>query len=174
MYCAMHFWVSHWPGEFPPPVWNDWAPVSALVLSVCCIYVGSGSGGGHGSVSCWSWSQFFSRVRCAAVDCAVALWCQSLAALTEASHCRLSLCERSNVWSTVPWNSCFDMLGMPLVPILYCSLIFALTSRSFIWFGCWQWSSSLRWSHCCLACLSIHLSTSEAHFVLDCQSCWLS
>jgi len=42
MYCAMHFWVSHWPGEFPLPVWNNWAPVSALVLSVCFIYGGQG------------------------------------------------------------------------------------------------------------------------------------
>jgi len=170
----MHFWVGHWPWEFPPPVWNDWAPVGALVLLVYCIYMGSGSGGGRGAVGCWGWSQFLSRVCSAAVDLAVALQCQSLAALTEASHCCLSLCESSNVQSTVPWKSFFDTLGMPLVPMLYCSLIFTLTSRSFIWFGCWWCSLSLQWSHCCLACLSIHFNTSEAHFVLDRQSCWFS
>jgi len=132
--------------------------------------MGSGSGGGHGTAGCWGWSQFLSKFRCAMVDCAVALPCQSLAALAEASHCHLSLCERSKVLSTVSWKSVLDALGIPLVPMLYCSLIFVLTSRSFIWFSCWQWSSSLQWSHCCLACLSIHFNTSEAHFLLDCQS----
>jgi len=46
-------------------------------------------------------SQFHSKVLCAAVDLALAHLCRSLAALTEASHCCLSLCERDKVWSTV-------------------------------------------------------------------------
>jgi len=169
----MHFKVGHWLGELPPPVWNDWAPVGTLISKVSCIPHGSGSGGGHGAASCWGCSQLHSKVHCAAVDRAVALLCWSLATLTEASHCCLSLCERVRVWSMVSWKSTLDVLGIPLVLIVYCSLILALTLRSFTRFGCCQCNLSFWWSHCCLACLSIHLSTSEAHFVLDRLSCWL-
>jgi len=84
--------------------------------------MGSGSGGGHGAASCWGCSQLCSRVNCAMVDHAVALLCRFLAALTEVSHCHLSLCERVRVWSIVARKSALDALGNPLVLMLYCSL----------------------------------------------------
>jgi len=169
----MHFKVGPWLGSFCHQcgttglLWVPWFQ-RWFVFSV-----GSGSGGGHGAASCWGCSQLHSKVHCAAVDHAVALLCWSLATLTEASHCCLSLCERVRVWSMVSWKSTLDVLGIPLVLIVYCSLILALTLRSFTRFGCCQCNLSFWWSHCCLACLSIHLSTSEAHFVLDRLSCWL-
>jgi len=132
--------------------------------------VGSGSGGGQFSTGCWGWSQFLNKVCCAAMDLALAHLCRSLAALTEASHCFLSLCVSAKVWVTVSWNNAFDSLGISFVPMLYCSRMFALTSRSLTLFGCFWWSLSFWWSHCCCACLSIHFKTSVAHFVLDCQS----
>jgi len=31
----MHFRVGHWPGELLPLVWNNWAPMGALVFRGC-------------------------------------------------------------------------------------------------------------------------------------------
>jgi len=57
---------------------------------------------------------------------------------------------------------------------LYCSHIFVFRARSFTLFGFCLCNLLFQWSHCCLAYLSTHFSTSVAHLLLDCCSCWLS
>jgi len=137
--------------------------------------MGSGSGGGWGTAGCWGCSQLHRRVYCAVVDHAVALLCWFLAALTQVSqHCCLSLCGKVKVWSTVSQKSILDVLGIPLVPVVYCSWMFVLTLMSFTLFGCCQCNLLLQWSQCCCAFLSIHFKTSDAHLVLNLQSCQLS
>jgi len=164
----MHFIVGHWPGELLPPVWNN------LFQRISEFPIGSGPGGGCSAASCWGCSKLHISACCAAVDLAVAHQCQFLAALTEASHCCLSLCDRVSVQLIIAQKSALDALGIPLVPMLYCSQMLALTLRSFTWFSCCQCSLSFWRSHCCHAFLSTHFKTSDVHLALEHQSCWLS
>jgi len=108
------------------------------------------------------------------MDLADACWYWFLVALIDASHCLLLLWGRFNVCSIVVLKSAFKALSNPLFPRLYCSWILALTSRSFMQFGCCQCNSSFLWSHCCLALFSTHCRTSDIHFTLEHLSCLLS
>jgi len=174
MYCAMHFIVGHWPGELLLLVWNNWAPFGVpLFQSVSEFSIGSGAGGGLWAGGGCICSQFLSKVCCAAMDLADACQYWFLVALIDVSHCHLSLWGRFSVCLIVSLKSTFEALGSPFLPMLYCSWMFALTSRSFIQFGYCQCNSLFWWSHCCLVFFNTHFSTSKIHFSLKHLSCWL-
>jgi len=146
MYCAKHFIVSPWPGELLPLVWNDRAPLMVpqsqrisefskkLELEVVLVYAVVVS-----VASC-----VIRLFGCAAMDLALVLQCWFLTALTDASHCFLSLWGRVRVFSRVSWNSALDACGIPFLLILYCSCMLALILRSLIQFGCFLCYLSLQ------------------------------
>jgi len=132
----MHFKVGHWPGELLPLVWNNWAPFmvpwSQRVSEVSRKF---GAGGRSGVIGCCGCSQLCNSDLCAVIDLADALQCQFHAALTDLSHCHLSLWVRDRVCSSMFLNSMLDNFGISFLPMLYCSQMLVLISRSLTLFS---------------------------------------